>query len=238
MDEATLERLFEPFFTTRAAGNGLGLATVREIVREHGGAIDVWSKPGVGSRFEVWLPRVADACWEPAEDTPVLPLGRGETVLLMAGDRAQLLRDEETLAALGYEPIGFTSSDAAMAACRATPERFDMLVVGHHGSTASALKLAATLHAVAPHLPIVLSTPSADEIGADALLDAGIADVVHWPIIVAEMASALDHCLGVKAAKASPLSGLANARQRRQLTRCPGPPGTDRASAAPDDRRN
>jgi DNA-binding NtrC family response regulator len=121
----------------------------------------------------------------------------------MAGDRAQLLRDEETLAALGYEPIGFTRADAALAACRATPERFDMLVVGHLGSAASALELAATLHAAAPQLPIVLATPSADEIGADALLAAGVADVVHWPIIAAEMAAALDHCLAVKEAKAN-----------------------------------
>src|SRR6516225_5872174 len=56
IDEATVEHLFEPFFTTRLAGTGLGLATVREIVGEHGGAINVWSQPGVGSRFEVWLP--------------------------------------------------------------------------------------------------------------------------------------------------------------------------------------
>jgi signal transduction histidine kinase/CheY-like chemotaxis protein len=203
MDEATLERIFEPFFTTRPAGNGLGLATVREIVREHGGAINVSSRIGEGSRFEVWLPCVAEADPEPGKNTAVLPFGRGETVLVMAGDRAQLLRDEETLAALGYEPIGFTRADAALAACRATPERFDMLVVGHLGSAASALELAATLHAAAPQLPIVLATPSADEIGADALLAAGVADVVHWPIVTAEMAAALDHCLAVKEAKAN-----------------------------------
>jgi signal transduction histidine kinase len=52
-------RLFEPFFTTRAGGTGLGLATVREIVREHRGAMNVESEIGRGSRFEVWLPTAA-----------------------------------------------------------------------------------------------------------------------------------------------------------------------------------
>jgi CheY-like chemotaxis protein len=204
MDEATLERIFEPFFTTRSAGNGLGLATVREIVREHGGAINVSSTPGAGSRFEVWLPCVAatEPEPEPGEDTPALPFGRGETVLLIASDRAQLLRDEETLAALGYEPIGFTRPDAALAACRVTPERYDMLVVGHLGSAPSALELAVALRAAAPHLPIVLATPSADEVAADALLVARVADVVHWPIIAAEIAAALDRCLTVRRVEA------------------------------------
>jgi signal transduction histidine kinase len=55
-DEVT-RRLFEPFFTTRPAGTGLGLATVREIVRDHDGVMSVTSTPGQGSRFEAWLPR-------------------------------------------------------------------------------------------------------------------------------------------------------------------------------------
>src|SRR5262249_46071356 len=72
MDGAIIGRIFEPFFTTRPAGNGLGLATVREIVLEHGGAIDVSSEPGIGSRFDVWLPSFsASQAWSD-ERSPAL----------------------------------------------------------------------------------------------------------------------------------------------------------------------
>ncbi len=194
MDLATLARIFEPFFTTRPTGNGLGLSTVRAIVREHGGKMNVTSTPGEGSRFEVWLPGLPTAELLGQEDTAVLPLGRGETILMVADDSARLIRDEEMLAALGYEPVGFTDPEAALAACRARPERFDALLVAHFGSVKASLELAAALHHAAPGLPIVLETRSAEEIGADSLVNAGIADVVRWPMAAAEIAAALDRC--------------------------------------------
>jgi signal transduction histidine kinase len=197
MDEMTLEHLFEPFFTTRLAGNGLGLATVREIVREHGGAINVWSSLGTGSRFEVWLPCIAASAAAQRDKAPTLRLGRGETVLVIDDASERLLADEEMLAALGYEPVGFTRADAALAACRATPKRFDALLVGHLASAASALDLAVALHELAPDVPILLATASAAESGAEALLAAGIFEIVHRPLISAELASALARCLTV-----------------------------------------
>ena len=204
MDEGTLGRIFEPFFTTRSSGNGLGLATVREIVGDHGGAVNVESKPGEGSRFEVWLPRTVAAEQACAPGDAALPAGTGETIMLVAQDAERLLRDEEMLAALGYEPVGFSRADAAAAACRADPGRFDMIIVGDIGSAARSLDVAASLHAAAPRLPIVLATRAAIEIGADTLVSAGISDVVRWPIIAEEIAFALTYGAAVKKADLAP----------------------------------
>jgi FixJ family two-component response regulator len=98
------------------------------------------------------------------------------------------------LAALGYEPVGFMRADEALAECRAAPERFDALVVGHVVAP-RAIDLAFELNRVALDLPIVLATASADEIGADKLATAGISEVVRRPLIASEIAAALMRCL-------------------------------------------
>jgi signal transduction histidine kinase len=204
LDDVTLPRIFEPFFTTRSSGNGLGLATVRETVRDHEGAVNVQSKPGEGSRFEVWLPQTAASEQLSELNATALATGHGQTVMLVAKDGARVLREEEMLAALGYEPVGFTTAEAAMAACRADPHRFDMVIVGDFGSAKVALDLAAALHAAIPRLPIVLATPTAIEIGADTLVSAGISDVVRWPIVAEEIAVALADGSAVKNADGPP----------------------------------
>jgi signal transduction histidine kinase len=187
IDEVTIERIFEPFFTTRPEGNGLGLATVREVVREHGGAMNVISTPGVGSRFEAWLPCLSAAV-AATRDQAESSLGQGETILVVNNDAVQLLRDEEVLAALCYEPVGFTEPDAALAAYQKTPTRFDAFVIGRLGPPGAVLKLAAALPS---ELPILLATPSAGSFDADFLAAAGISDVVHAPVVASEIAEAL-----------------------------------------------
>jgi signal transduction histidine kinase len=195
IDESALKRIFEPFYTTRMTGSGLGLATTRDIVREHGGAMNVQSNIGVGSCFEVWLPRIAEIAPASNDDTATLPFGHGEAVLVIEDDPERLLRDEEIFAALGYEPVGFTRADEARSRCQESPERFDMVVVGHLAPMAASLELAVALHEMAPALPILLATASSDDFGANALVAAGISDVVAWPITATEMAMALQDCL-------------------------------------------
>jgi CheY-like chemotaxis protein len=196
MDKATQERIFEPFFTTRSTGNGLGLATVREIVRDHDGAMHVWSTPGIGSRFEAWLPCMAGTAASDLTALPrTLPLGRGATLMLIGDDRARLLKDEEILAALGYEPVGFSRPPEALAASRKTPERFDAIVLSHAGPARSALDLATALRVAAPHLPIVIATGSAEEIDAETLAVTGNFEIVGSPLRAAQIAEALERAL-------------------------------------------
>ena len=165
-----------------------------EIVRDHDGAMNVQSKPGRGSRFEAWLPAAA------ADSTAVvgpaiLPLGRGETVLVVESELDQLLRDEEMLAALGYEPVGFERPADAIAACRSAPDRFDIILVSHASQSQGGLDLARALHEIAPRRPLLLATASAIDGSVDALAEAGISEVLRRPLASTELAAALARCL-------------------------------------------
>jgi signal transduction histidine kinase/CheY-like chemotaxis protein len=194
-DQKVARRLFEPFFTTRPGGTGLGLATVGKIVRDHEGAMHVASAPGRGSRFEVWLPAAAGAgSPAPAGESAPSPLGRGETVLLVQNERARLPSDEEMLAALGYEPVGYEGSADAIAALRANSARFDAILISQTSAPA-ALNLAQAMHEIAPRLPILLATRSAVDVRLDALVEAGIADIVRRPLTSEELAVALSRSL-------------------------------------------
>ncbi len=193
-DERVARRIFEPFFTTRFAGTGLGLATVREIVRDHDGAINVQSEPGCGSRFEIWLPATAADSSAMVGPT-MLPLGRGETVLIVESERDWLLRDEEKLAALGYEPVGFELPADALAACRSEPGRFDIILVSHGSQTQEGLDLARELHEIAPQPPVLLAAASTIDVSINTLAEAGISEVLPWPLTSTELAAALARCL-------------------------------------------
>jgi CheY-like chemotaxis protein len=117
MDEATLSRIFEPFFSTKQAGKGtgLGLATVYGIVRQHGGWVDVDSAPGMGTTFRVYLPATVKAPARPgpapgAAAGAALVRGGTETILLAEDDP----RVRQMLAAC-LRQLGYTVLEAANA---------------------------------------------------------------------------------------------------------------------------
>jgi signal transduction histidine kinase len=193
MDDATMQRIFEPFFTTKPAGSGtgLGLSTVHGIVADHCGAIDVRSRPGHGTNFEVFFPLTeAPAASANRAEAPD-PSGRGETVLLVDDETPLMSLGEEMLAALGYEPVGFDSSARALAAFQADPERFDLVLTDEVMPGMTGTELAVALHRIRPELPIVLMTGRTGSLGSRGFRRTGIRDILKKPLQSQEMAESI-----------------------------------------------
>jgi signal transduction histidine kinase len=182
---ATLGRMFTPFFTTRAEGNGLGLATAAETAREFNGAIGVTSQLGAGSLFEFWISEAGPGGRRslPAQG------GLGETIMVVAGDEGRGRKIEDMVAALGYEPIGYADDERALAALRTFAERFDaVLVVGDDAARTAALVQAA--RQAAPRLPLLTIWSSA-AFGAVAPGAPVTGRSLVWPVESADLARAL-----------------------------------------------
>ena len=195
MSPQTLLSIFEPFFTTRPAGTGLGLATVREVVRSHGGFLDVHSQLGVGSRFTIWLPIA-----QTQQVRPVMPSqGVGHSLLVLGQSQASVLCDEEVVAALGYEPIGFHNIEHAVAAAQSTPDRFDAVLIDV-ANRAELEKVLGRFHRLRPSLPlIVIRSGLRDEPSIDCPA-LGLTSCLRRPISPARLADVLAESMGQKTA--------------------------------------
>jgi PAS domain S-box-containing protein len=175
-----LERMFDPFYTTKSVGEGtgLGLSLVHGIVADLGGAIEVVTVAGLGTRFEIWLPVGGEISAPVAENAPSLPHGKGEGIMIVDDERALVDLAEEITAALGYEPVGFTSSGAALQAFQTAPLRFDIVLTDESMPDMSGTELARELRRIRPRVPIIVMSgyggpqlaDRAEEIGADAVL--------------------------------------------------------------------
>ncbi|QEO97355.1 two-component system VirA-like sensor kinase [Xanthomonas oryzae] len=189
-----LDRIFDLFFTTRNRGTGLGLATVRKIIDNHEGRIDVDSTLCVGTTFVVELPlRTGIAAVPQAAPLPK-KRSRHASLLLLCDDAAELDRLEEMLAALGHEPVGFLELPAAVAMATSDPMRFDgvLLKRDRAGDAEHAID---ALHAAAPKLPLILAT-RAMSLATRKGLGGAITEIIAQPFDLSALALALDRALG------------------------------------------
>jgi PAS domain S-box-containing protein len=201
IDHATLERIYEPFFTTKppGQGTGLGLSVVHGIVRSLGGAILVSSEPGRGTSFDVYLPAPETVFEvEPKEPGPA-PRERGY------GERLLYVDDETTLVRLavhvlrrkGYAITGATSGEEALAVFSAAPANVDLVITDLGMPGMSGLELARELLRRRPELPIILTSGNVrpeDEAQARSL---GVREIVLKPHTLEQMAAAVRRHLAV-----------------------------------------
>src|SRR5262249_44418618 len=129
MDKEVQARLFEPFFTTKepGKGTGLGLATVYGIVKQSEGHIMVYSEPGKGSTFKVYLPRTEQATSEPSAPPSVAPLTAGVGTVLLVEDEEEVRKlSRRILRQSGYEVLEAQHAKDALRLCEEHSERLDL----------------------------------------------------------------------------------------------------------------
>jgi CheY-like chemotaxis protein len=169
MPPEVLERLFDPYFTTKALGegSGMGLAVVHGIVASHGGAVTVQSAPGQGATFMVYLPRLAqDVVVPPLRAQGTLPHGQ-ERILLVDDEASVAEMGHHLLTRLGYAVVAYTSSREALDAFRAAPTRFDLLITDHTMPEMTGEALARAVRQIRPELPLILCTGFSETMTAE-----------------------------------------------------------------------
>lgn len=184
MDPEIVERIFDPYFTTKepGEGKGLGMSVAHGIVTGLGGAILVESKPNLGSSFEVLLPcKLTKRTAAGAGSGSSLPTGTG-TVLFVDDEESLVDFGTIVLKKSGYAVEGVTSSLEALEMIQKNPEKFDLVITDHIMPKLHGMDLAKKIHDIRKDLPILLCTGTkSDELVGHAK-DAGVLEVIQKPV--------------------------------------------------------
>jgi signal transduction histidine kinase/ActR/RegA family two-component response regulator len=194
MDEPTLARATEPFFTTKdiGKGTGLGLSMVRSFATEAGGCFVLHSRKHCGTVAELWLPQARTAAQPPAREAEGAPAksGGARTVLVVDDDPLILSNTASMLDDLGYATLEARTGEEALTLLRSNAH-VDLVITDHEMPGMTGQELAETVHLVRPQLPVLLASgyPDLDR------RSAACREYLQKPFRQQTLARAVERCL-------------------------------------------
>ena len=190
MDSAIMDKIFEPYFTTKkqGKGTGLGLAVVYGIVREHGGDIRVKSEIGKGAQFDVYFP-IMEKETQLQEITPPPTYESGTEKILLVDDEEAIVRlEKEILSRLGYRVEERYSSTDALQAFKADPNSFDLVITDMTMPNMTGDQFAEKLISIRPDIPVIICTGFSERMNKEKAKEMGIRGFLLKPVVKSEMA--------------------------------------------------
>jgi len=184
MSPDTIAQIFDAYFTTKeiGEGTGLGLSVAHGIVKSHGGTIRVYSEPGKGSTFYVYLPIIKEA--EKPQEESARPVPTGNERILFIDDEPMIVDiGKQTLGQLGYDVVSSMSSIEALELFRAEPDRFDLVITDMTMPHITGDKLAQELIRIRSDIPVILCTGFSKQISEEKVKRIGIRAFVMKPIL-------------------------------------------------------
>jgi len=188
-----LERIFDPYFTTKeiGEGTGLGLAVVHGIVESHKGYITAHSEHGKGTVFDVYLPKIEDHIAERETVAgEAVPMGN-ERVLLVDDEEDIVQIYQKRLKQLGYDVFTHTSSLQAMEAFRSKPDSFDIVITDMTMPNLTGDRLAVEIKRLKPEIPVILCTGFSEKMTAEKASKIGVDAFLMKPISLTDLAKTI-----------------------------------------------
>lgn len=188
IDPLLMERIFEPYFTTkeRGEGTGLGLAVVHGIVQAYNGSISCSSEPGVGTSVEILLPLANYGSEDEILRKEAITGGK-ERILFVDDEAAIVDVHAKMLRSLGYSVVATLSSVDALEHFEATPDQFDLVITDMTMPEMTGAELSMKLLEIRPELPILMCTGFSEQIDPKKALEIGIKGFLMKPVGLREM---------------------------------------------------
>ncbi|MFH1984658.1 MAG: PAS domain S-box protein [Pseudomonadota bacterium] len=190
MNQGTMGRIFEPYFTTKETGKGtgLGLAVVHGIVKDHSGHVTVYSEPGKGTEFNVYLPVIKAI--QDADQFEMKPIQKGDEHILLVDDKKDVVDiEQQMLEYLGYHVTARTSSPDALEAFRANPDKFDLVITDMTMPNMTGDKLAGELIKIRSGMPVILCTGFSEMMSKEKAESTGIKGFLMKPVVIGDLSA-------------------------------------------------